>query len=295
MRFAVTLLSSAALAAAAAARLDWGEVTNRAALQTGQQTLYGQDPDPDHQGACSLSENAGNFSHAGVAWTRQAHMTLALNRDQLDGGRGCGMCVIFRAKAGGGGAGMTPLPEGVWLRGIVSNECNDPGCDKGATTSTSMATASGRCETWRGWGERRGGGNLATAPHLPPTPPHHHHPQAEWFAVPCDVGNTPFQYKMVASNAWWFALVAANHAVPLDAVSAQVAPGGPWVPLRRSTQNQWEYSGTWDAASPMRVRLTSVTGETVDNVIPARLRGCGPQGRGRPRDGPPTDGWPADG
>ena len=110
---ALTALAAAAAALApapAAARLDWAAVTDRAHLQNGQQTYYGQDPDQDHQGACSLSENAADF--AGLPWTRGVHVTVALNRPQLDGSRGCGMCIMFRAQPGAGGLGMTALPAG---------------------------------------------------------------------------------------------------------------------------------------------------------------------------------------
>jgi hypothetical protein len=120
MKLALALAAGAALASGTSAALDWRAVTDRAHLQVGQQTFYGQDPDQDHQGACSLSENAGNFMGAGVAWTTANHVTVALNRAQLDGGKGCGMCIVFRGLPNSG-LGMTPLPEKKWFRGIVNN------------------------------------------------------------------------------------------------------------------------------------------------------------------------------
>lgn len=91
------------------------------------------------------------------------------------------------------------------------------------------------------------------------------------------MGNTALHYKVVQSNPYWFALVVGNHAVPLEAVSAQFKPGGEWVPLQRSTQNQWQYSGEWGTpgAPPMRLRLTSITGEVVEDVMPAVKGGAG--------------------
>lgn len=114
---ALTLISALAAASASLtsstthARLDWGAVTDRSRLQNGQQTYYGQDPDQDHQGACSLSENAANFN--ALPWTRGVHVTVALNRPQLDNSKGCGMCIMFRAQPGAGGLGMTALPAGM--------------------------------------------------------------------------------------------------------------------------------------------------------------------------------------
>jgi len=102
--------AAAALASSATATLDWAAVTNRAHLQNGQQTYYGQDPDQDHQGACSLSENSADFN--GLPWTRGVHVTVALNRPQLDSSKGCGMCIMVRAQPGAGGLGMTALPAG---------------------------------------------------------------------------------------------------------------------------------------------------------------------------------------
>jgi hypothetical protein len=122
MKLTLALAAGAALASRASASLDWASVTDRAHLQVGQQTFYGQDPDQDHQGACSLSENAANMMHAGVGWTAANHVTVALNRAQLDGGRGCGMCIVFRGLPNSG-LGMTPLPQGQWFRGIVNNVC----------------------------------------------------------------------------------------------------------------------------------------------------------------------------
>jgi hypothetical protein len=101
--------------------------------------------------------------------------------------------------------------------------------------------------------------------------------KADWFAIPCDVGASALHYKIVQSNPFWFALVVGNHAIPLESVSAQFKPGGEWVPLQRSTQNQWQYSGEWGTAGapPMRLRLTSITGEVVEDVMPAVKGGAG--------------------
>ena len=34
--------------------------------------------------------------------------------------------------------------------------------------------------------------------------------QGEWFAVPCNVGNTKFNYKIVVSSYYWFSMVISN-------------------------------------------------------------------------------------
>lgn len=56
--------------------------------------------------------------------------------------------------------------------------------------------------------------------------------------------------------------------VPVANVSADIA--GSWRPLRRSTNNQWGYyseAGPWEGSFPMGIRITSVTGETVEDTL----------------------------
>jgi hypothetical protein len=53
--------------------------------------------------------------------------------------------------------------------------------------------------------------------------------------------------------------------------------GGRWVALPRSTANRFQYSGDageWNQSGPLKVRVTSVTGETVEDALPG-LKGGG--------------------
>ena len=45
--------------------------------------------------------------------------------------------------------------------------------------------------------------------------------QGEWFAVPCNVGDTTLYYSIVVSSYYWFSMVVSNtrHAAQLHACS----------------------------------------------------------------------------
>ena len=105
MRFATSFLTLAALASAATAVFDWGEMSNMSAKQVGDGTFYGQDADQDAKGACSFNENFANTMSTS-AWTTGTMVTIALNHDQFNGGKGCGTCIMYRGV--GGGVGVTP-------------------------------------------------------------------------------------------------------------------------------------------------------------------------------------------
>lgn len=64
--------------------------------------------------------------------------------------------------------------------------------------------------------------------------------------------------------------------VPVANVSAKI--GDSWIPLQRGTNNQWAYynsAGPWEDNFPMGVRVTSVTGETIDDAVPSKTGGDG--------------------
>ena len=71
-----------------------------------QGTFYGHQQDQDSHAACSYSENrAGTMN---LTWTTGAAVSLAMNSNQFNGSKACGMCVMYR-----GG----PLPHGFsWCR-----------------------------------------------------------------------------------------------------------------------------------------------------------------------------------
>lgn len=216
--------------------LDWTSVTNPSSTQKGDATFYGQDPDQDAQGACSFNENYANIMS--YPWHQGTMVTIALNREQFDNSRGCGLCIMYRGT--GGGIGVTPLSTTQWTMGIVNNQC--PECQFGDIDQN--INGDGR---WR----------------------------TEWFAVPCNVGDSKITYKIVYMTEYW-GLVIGNTRIPVDSVQLKIknlAGDFVWVSPRRSQNNQWVWPGDvvqkkWsDSDYPMPIRITCVAGETVEDVI----------------------------
>ena len=78
-----------------------------------QGTFYGHQQDQDSHAACSYSENrAGTMN---LTWTTGAAVSLAMNSDQFNGSKACGMCVMYR-----GG----PLPTTSHSAGLVPRACH---------------------------------------------------------------------------------------------------------------------------------------------------------------------------
>ena len=265
----------------------------------------------DAKGACSFNENFAN-TMSSSSWTTGTMVTIAMNHDQFNGGRGCGTCIMYRGI--GGGVGVTPLSTTQWTMGIVNNQC--PECHKGSIDQN--INGDGR---WN----------------------------VEWFAVPCNVGDGKIKYSRIDNlGAEYWALVVSNTRVPVKSLQIKIDGefefflllffgwGGWWVfflefwrgklsfspspkifflpqtftktltvftSLRRlfhlslfpsprnhlhpnqtplgawhtphyTTNNQWVWPGEsvnrrWSESDfPMPVRVTSVTGETVEDVIP---------------------------
>ena len=100
--------------------------------------------------------------------------------------------------------------------------------------------------------------------------------KARWHAVPCDVGGSKLNYKVVVGSQYWFSLVVSNTAVPITDVQAKI--GGSWRSLRRSNNNQFAYyseAGPWQETIPLPLRITSVTGETVEDSMASTAGGEG--------------------
>ena len=60
--------------------------------------------------------------------------------------------------------------------------------------------------------------------------------------------------------------------------NVSVKIGGNWLPLKRSSNNQWPYyntNGPWQGSFPMPIRITSATGEVVEDNIPNAKGGEG--------------------
>jgi hypothetical protein len=62
-----------------------------------QGTFYGQQQDQDGRGACSFGDTLG-VNTDDLAWTTGAAVSLAINSDQFDGSKACGMCVMYRGE-----------------------------------------------------------------------------------------------------------------------------------------------------------------------------------------------------
>ena len=142
---------------------------------------------------------------------------------------------------------LSPLPnpnhfqQDKWYRGFVNNRC--PECSHGDIDLN--IAGDGR---WK----------------------------ARWYAVPCDVGGSKLNYKVVVGSQYWFSLVVSNTAVPIADVQAKI--GGAFRSLRRSNNNQWAYyseAGPWQTEMPLALRVTSVTGETVEDAMSSTSGGEG--------------------
>lgn len=58
----------------------------------------------------------------------------------------------------------------------------------------------------------------------------------------------------------------------------EVKLNGQWLPLKRTVNNQWPYyntNGPWQSSFPMPIRVTSVTGETIEDSITSVKGGDG--------------------
>ena len=168
---------------------------------------------------------------------------------------------LFPNSGTGSGIGTTPLATDRWYRGFVNNRC--PECANGDIDLN--IAGDGR---WK----------------------------AEWYAVPCNVGDSKLNYKIVKSSPYWFSMVVSNHAIPITDVSIKL--NGAWRPLKRVFNNQFAYyseAGPWQSAFPLPVRVTSVTGETLEDTIKSAEGGDGTQQFKERGGGAPGAGYPGKG
>ena len=139
------------------------------------------------------------------SWTAGTMVTIAMNHDQFNGGKGCGTCIMYRGI--GGGVGVTPLSTTQWTMGIVNNQC--PECNKGSIDQN--INGDGR---WN----------------------------VEWFAVPCNVGDGKIKYSRISNlGPEYWALVVSNTRVPVKDV--QIKVDGAWHTPHYTTNNQWVWPG----------------------------------------------------
>ncbi|CAL8470266.1 g9808 [Coccomyxa elongata] len=221
----------------AAAQFSWSTVADKDSPQHGDGTFYGQQDGQDSQGTCSYNENFANSIK--LPWTTGVDNTIALNDAQFANSGGCGLCIKYRGI--GAGLGTTPLSTSEWKTAFVNNRC--PECAFGDIDINS-----------------RGDGRW----------------KVEWYAVPCNVGDSNLRYDIVVSSYYWFSLVVSNTRVPITSVEVKL--NGQWLPLKRTVNNQWPYyntNGPWQSSFPMPIRVTSVTGETIEDSITSVKGGDG--------------------
>ncbi|KAK9822508.1 hypothetical protein WJX81_007870 [Elliptochloris bilobata] len=211
--------------------------TKEDALQYGEATFYGQQQAQDSYADCSLSENYANVNH--LPWTNGISTTLALNGIQFADSAACGLCIMYRGR--GGGLGTTPVPTTAWAMGFVNNRCGE--CAHGDIDQ-----------------DLNGDGRY----------------NVDWYAVPCNVGDSKLSYKTITKSHWIWAFVVANHRIPITYVSILI--NKTWFQLRRTTTNWFAYYrevGDWEGNFPMRVRITSANGETLEDIITTEDGGNG--------------------
>ena len=66
------------------------------------------------------------------------------------------------------------------------------------------------------------------------------------------------------------------YIIPVANVSAKI--GDNWITLTRGSNNQWAYynsAGPWEDNFPMGLRITSVSGEVVEDAVPSKTGGDG--------------------
>jgi len=211
-----------------------------------QGTFYGQQDGQDAQGTCSYNENFANSVK--LPWTTGVDATIALNDAQFASGSGCGLCIKYRGT--GAGLGTTPLSTSEWKTGFVNNRCTfihasflgitllksqfmhhlvlAPVCACNTMIAVHRFRAhlhasdveavwmhsaidvralfgGSRCPECA-FGDidinKNGDGRW----------------KVEWYAVPCNTGDSSLRYDIVVSSYYWFSLVVSNTRCALAAV-----------------------------------------------------------------------------
>ncbi|XP_064610112.1 expansin-YoaJ-like [Liolophura sinensis] len=169
--------------------------------------------------------------------------TVALNKPQMHGSLGCGMC--FKVKGSGKGAGNTPITGDFYV--FVDNLC--PECLEGSLD----------------FGQD-GDGRWAI----------------EVQAVQCPVGNTKIQYSFQGSHQWYIKLQIRNHRIPITGLRLYQSKRQEWTPLKHTADGYWELDPTheWDKplVAPLKVQLVAANGVVLKDSIPKIENGVAIQG-----------------
>lgn len=101
-----------------------------------------------------------------------------------------------------------------------------------------------------------------------------------WYVVRGDVsGPVSFRYKE-GSTRWWTAIQVLNHAVPITKLEILPSGASAWITVPREDYNYFVYT-TPIAAGPLQVRITGLTGATLQQQLPEPAGGLVVQGTGQ--------------
>jgi expansin (peptidoglycan-binding protein) len=93
----------------------------------------------------------------------------------------------------------------------------------------------------------------------------------EYQIVPCSTeGNVSYHVKDGASK-WWTALQVRNHKLPI--ATMEYERGGSFVAMKRESYNYFvEASGVGDQPGGLKVRITSVDGQSLVDTLPGTIQ-----------------------
>ena len=104
--------------------------------------------------------------------------------------------------------------------------------------------------------------------------------KGEWHGVACNTGESGFYYSTQGSNNYYLKLQVSNTALIVKGV--QIGLGDSYAQLTRTIDNYWQLSTASPIAIPVSVKITSVTGEVVEDTwTPSSISGPPVQGRGQ--------------
>jgi expansin (peptidoglycan-binding protein) len=88
-----------------------------------------------------------------------------------------------------------------------------------------------------------------------------------WNVVAGDVqGPIRYRYKE-GSTRYWTAIQVLNHRVPIARLEILPAGGSAWIEVARTDYNYFVHTEAI-ASGPLQVRVTAITGETLQDTLP---------------------------
>eukprot|EP00884_Botryococcus_braunii_P000758 jgi/Botrbrau1/10683/Bobra.139_2s0013.1 len=219
-------------------QIQYSAIGNPAVTYMGDGTFYGQQSGQNDLGECSFGEAKANT--LGLPWSTGVFSFIAMNDEQWEYAGACGLCIMYRGLGdsprckssipGEERCGTTPITSD-WKMGLVDNRCSE--CRYGDIDQ-----------------DLKGDGRWLV----------------EWYSVPCNVGETPFQYTVVDQNEYYLRFVISNTRVPISSVDIYDNSTGTYVPIRRLSDNTWGiYNGPFEY--PLKLRISSVLGDVVEDSL----------------------------